>query len=216
MKMPRFKLRYLKVYFYLLHSMVHWQEREDAISEILDRVQISTSGKPLRIIDVGCGPGLLVDIAIKKGFSYLGMDTDRDSIDYCRKKYQNKERISFTTSTIPSHEIAIQSGDIIVLNGVLHHVYDETAKELLSYLSQAEFVIIADHYLDKTVGSWPKFLQKLDRGKYVRDYSFFRSIDGYRPVQSLVFPIKIFSFIFWMYFCVAYTPEAKGVIEDGM
>ena len=209
MKLPCVKPRYLQVYFYLLHSMVHWQEREDAISEIIEKLPINTRVESLRIIDVGCGPCPLVDMAIKKGFSYIGIDTDQNSIDYCCQKHHDEKRVSFTTSTIPSPEIAIRSNDIVVLNGVMHHLDDKTVKELLSHLSQARFVIIADHYLDKTVGSWPKFLQKLDRGKYVRDYSFFKSIDGYRLVQSMVFPIKIFSFIFWMYFCAAYASEAK-------
>lgn len=214
MNLSGFKLRYLPVYFYLLHSKFHWKERENGISKIIDRLPINISNEQMRIIDVGCGPGLLVDMAIKKGFSCLCMDTDQNVIDYCRQKYKGESRVSFITSTINSHEIVIKSSDIVVLNGVMHHLNDKTAKELLGHLSQAKFIIVADHYLDKTVGRWPNFLQKRDRGKYVRDYSFFMSLDGYRPVQSLVIPIKIFSFIFWIYFCVAYAPEAKDGIES--
>jgi len=212
MKFFSFKFNYLPIYFYLLHSKVHWQEREDAISEALDRLPINISGKPLRMLDIGCGPGLLVNMALKKGFSYLGMDTDQASIDYRRRKYRDKEHASFTTSTIHSREVIVSTGDIVILNGVMHHLDDETAKELFGHLLHADFVIILDHYIDKTLEKWPTFLQKRDRGKYLRDYSFFKKIKGYRSVLNIVFPVKIFSLIFWMYFCVAYTPDTKSDI----
>ncbi|MGA2782992.1 MAG: class I SAM-dependent methyltransferase [Smithella sp.] len=210
MKFRGFKFSYLHVYFYLLHSKVHWQEREDAISEVLDRLPMNISGKPLRMLDIGCGPGLLVNTALKKGFSYLGMDTDQASIDYCREKYRDHGHASFTTSTIHSHEVIVNTGDIVILNGVMHHLDDKAAKELLGHLLHADFVIILDHYIDKTLKRWPKFLQKRDRGQYVRDYSFFKKIEGYHSVMSIVFPIKIFSLIFWMYFCMAYKPKIKS------
>ncbi len=152
---------------------------------------------------------MLVNIALKKGFSYLGMDNDQASIDYAREKYRDQENASFTTSTINSREAIVNAGDIVVLNGVMHHLDDKAAKELLGYLLQADFVIILDHYTDKALEKWPTFLQKRDRGKYVRDYSFFKKIEGYHSVLSLVFPVKIFSLTFWMYFCMAYTPEIK-------
>jgi SAM-dependent methyltransferase len=212
MKLLSFKFSYLPIYFYLLHSKFHWQEREDAISETLDRLPINMSGKPLRILDIGCGPGLLVNIALKKGFSYLGMDTDQASIDYCRRKYRGQGHASFTTSTINSGELIVSTGDIVILNGVMHHLDDEAAKELLGHLLHADFVIILDHYIDKALEKRPTFLQKRDRGKYLRDYSFFKKIKGYHSVLNIVFPVKIFSLIFWMYFCVAYTPDTKSDI----
>lgn len=210
MKFRGFKFSYLNVYFYLIHSKVHWQEREDAISEALDRLPINMSDKPLRVLDIGCGPGLLVNTALKKGFSYLGMDTDQASIDYCREKYRDQGHAKFTTSTIHSREVIVNKGDIVILNGVMHHLDDKTAKELLGHLLNADFVIILDHYIDKTLKRWPKFLQKRDQGKYVRDYSFFKKIEGYHSVLSTVFPIKILSLICWMYFCMVYTPEIKN------
>jgi SAM-dependent methyltransferase len=209
MKFSCFNPRYFQVYFYLLHSTVHWQEREDVIAEMIKKMPIDAREESLRIIDFGCGPGKLVNTALRNGFTYLGIDTDPNSIDYCRQKYYKEKYVSFTTSTIPSPEITIGYNDIIILNGVMHHLDDNSAKHLVSCLSKARFIIIADHYSDNTVGRWPKFLQKLDRGKYVRDYSFFKSIEGYRSIESVIFPIKIFSFVFWIYFCSVYTSEAK-------
>ncbi len=166
----------------------------NAISEALDSLRKNMSGKPLRVLDIGCGPGLLVNTALKKGFSYLGMDTDQASIGYCREKYRDQRCASFTTSTIHSPEVIVNKGDIVILNGVMHHLDDKTAKELLGHLLNADFVIILDHYIDKTLKRWPKFLQKRDKGKYVRDYSFFKKIEGYHSVLNYGISYKDFFF----------------------
>lgn len=201
--------RFFHVYFFLLHSLFHWKKREKAMSEILDSLNLNPCNEPICLLDVGCGPGLLVDQALQKGFSYLGIDTDPATIDYCRNKYANIERVTFINSTIPSQEISINSNHVVIFNMVFHHLEEKTAKEIFSHVSKAKFIIISDHFRDKTIGRWPKLLQKLDRGKFVRQYSFFRNIDGFRPLKSLIFPIKIFSFVFWVSFCISYIPEAR-------
>jgi 2-polyprenyl-3-methyl-5-hydroxy-6-metoxy-1,4-benzoquinol methylase len=151
---------YLHVYFYLLHSILHWQEREDAILEIIKKSGIDTKKEKFRIVDFGCGPGMLVNAAIKNGFGYLGVDADPYSIDYSRQKYA-EENANFLISKEPG-SIAVNSKDIIVLNGVMHHLDDNTAQRLLSFFLPARLVIIADHYSESENSGLVQFLQNMD------------------------------------------------------
>lgn len=193
--------------------MAHWREREDAIFKILDELPTDIGENFTRIVDIGCGPGLLTNSAIKNGFSYLGTDSNKTIIKYCKEKYLFPGQATFTSSPIPSIEVSIQPSDIVILNGVMHHLNNEEVNHLLHHLSSSGLIIIADHFLDQTVGAWPKFLQRRDRGKYVREFAFFKSLTGYKTVRSLVYPIKLLSFTFWMYFCIAYMPMPNNNVE---
>ena len=73
---------------YLILSAIHWREREDALRYCVPLITPS-NGVPqhLRVVDVGCGPGLLVPLALELGYQYLGMDASYPHIAYCTEVF---------------------------------------------------------------------------------------------------------------------------------
>jgi hypothetical protein len=52
----------------------------------------------------------------------------------------------------------------------------------------------------------PAILQRLDRGKFIRPYKYFETIEGFTLEHSEKFSIKIAGITFWTCFCNVYRP----------
>jgi SAM-dependent methyltransferase len=189
------------VALYQLASRVHWPAREDALRQAFARLK--PQGQ--RLIDIGCGPGLLTKAARDLGFAYIGIDPDRAAIEYARQKH---------TSGAPQFAVAdasgvadfVQAGDIAILNGVSHHLSDHELSSVLSSLKICSGIFILDHQLDEATSRLNRFLQQKDRGRFVRPSSTFASLPGYHTSYHVVFPIPSESFPAWRYFCNFYVP----------
>ncbi len=86
-------------------------------------------GQPLRVLDVGCGNGRLVDtIAEYRGdaFEYLGIDFSQALLDRARTRYAGRAQITFEACDVLAPGAGLPQRDpgfdLIALFGVLHHV----------------------------------------------------------------------------------------------
>ena len=213
MKLSRlFKFRYLSVYIYLLLSKVHWKPREKVIEIILDKISEEFGNKKYRIVDIGCGPGLLVKVVEKKGFYYLGIDNNLNSIEFCQEIYSDKSMAEFTVDNIEDDSIQFTKNDIIVLNGVAHHLNDFQMNNLLKKALPCFAIIIADHLRKSPnlslINFFPLILQNLDRGKFIRLYNKFDSLSNYTLYYSEEFAIGVAGITFWTYFCNFYRSNS--------
>ncbi|MDD2482652.1 MAG: class I SAM-dependent methyltransferase [Candidatus Shapirobacteria bacterium] len=93
------------------------------INEIIPYI----SGK--KIIDIGCGPGHLVDILSKKGFDSFGIDSVPSFIDYAKKNKKGNFQIGDANKT----NFKSKEFDTVILKSVLEHLKDDqsTLKEAL-------------------------------------------------------------------------------------
>ncbi|MBL7058374.1 class I SAM-dependent methyltransferase [Patescibacteria group bacterium] len=123
----------------------------------------------LRILDVGCGPGYIVEELPL--CDYVGYDINQHYIDFANTKYASKG--IFVCKELTIEEInSMKPFDIVLLNGVLHHLDDTTASHILELsksalkpdgqlLTMDGCYIPGQHFIDH-------MLQKYDRGKFVR------------------------------------------------
>ncbi len=76
------------------------------------------------------------------------------------------------TEDVPEMIAKLESFDLILLNGVLHHLDDRTAKQLLVALSNAlrqnGRLLTLDGCLDSHTSSLAKIFLGLDRGAHIR------------------------------------------------
>jgi SAM-dependent methyltransferase len=137
-----------------------------------------------RLFDIGCGPGHIVPY-IPLGIEYIGFDTDARYIDYANRQFGS--RAHFVSQ--PFDGSAAQKfgrPDLILMNGVLHHLDDATARAVLSAAAAAlpdtgAFFALDGCYQDRQ-HPVAKYLIDHDRGKFVR------TADGYQKLCSEAFP----------------------------
>jgi len=149
-----------------------------------------------RILDVGCGPAYyLSDLPLVE---YYGFDTDKRYIRHARTKFG--ERAQFFDETFTrEHAVRLGKFDGILLMGLLHHLDDKTAHELLSLaadsLRPGGRVIALDTTVHPGQSWWEHRLAVGDRGEFVRTpeaftdlaTSHFSEVHGeFRPTGSWV------------------------------
>lgn len=194
------------VALYKVASLVHWKPRQVAIARAFTVLAEESLTLQSRVIDVGCGPGLLVPTVVRHGFEYLGVDPDLAMVRHCQQHFRDPN-VKFLIGTSAAVSSVIEDRDIVVLNGVVHHTDDQEFTTLLKTLSSCRAIIISDHW--RQSGQIPAltcWLQDHDRGRFVREYTTFENLEGFTLVSSEVFPIGLLGVPLWRYFCNSYRP----------
>jgi SAM-dependent methyltransferase len=130
------------------------------------------------VIDIGCGPGHISTI-FNNNINYLGFDTNQKYIDYANKKFNSHGRFyceEFNDKSIKNENKV----DLIMLNGLLHHLDDDYAIKLLKTASNAlnkdGILVTLDGVYHKNQSKFSKYLLDNDRGNYVRTEEKYRSL----------------------------------------
>jgi 2-polyprenyl-3-methyl-5-hydroxy-6-metoxy-1,4-benzoquinol methylase len=82
-----------------------------------------------KLVDVGCGPAGILDLlpAVK----YVGIDISEPYIQPARQQYGDRGVFLAGRLKDWSQDARIQGADVVLTNGVLHHVDDDEATEIL-------------------------------------------------------------------------------------
>lgn len=117
-----------------------------------DRIaQEVAAGKYRRILDVGCGPGLLLS-AIKSAIpesEVFGVDPSRSMVAIARKRLKKTGENNFNVSSGSSMSVPFQGKfDLIISSMSFHHWHDrEKSLEYLSgFLDQKGMIAVYEHY----------------------------------------------------------------------
>lgn len=140
-----------------------------------------TSIRPgARIIDVGCGPGFLAE-HIPRGASYIGFDTDEAYIAYAKARFG---AIGSFHCRIFDDAAATEFGpaDIVMMNGVIHHLDDATALATLASIRRAlapsGLLFTLDGCFEEGQNALAAWLLRKDRGRHVRTQQDYRTLLG--------------------------------------
>jgi cyclopropane fatty-acyl-phospholipid synthase-like methyltransferase len=130
------------------------------------------------ILDIGCGPGYICSY-MPTNVNYVGYDIDQAYIDHANAKFGKRARFYcrlFDASA--AHEL--YPVDIVMMNGVLHHISDA---ELAGMLSNVRSVLRPGGTLFSLDGcyctgqsAFRKWMLDNDRGDFVRDEAGYRAI----------------------------------------
>ncbi|MEW6675094.1 MAG: class I SAM-dependent methyltransferase [Nitrospirota bacterium] len=141
-----------------------------------------------KVLDIGCGIGDILEF-LPHDVEYTGFDINQKYINYAIKKYS--DRGSFLCKKVSKDAInSLSTFDIVMANGVLHHLTDDEAIELFKLaktaLKPSGRLITLDGCYTKEQSLLARFILSIDRGKHVR------SQKDYLKLASKVFPnIKI-------------------------
>lgn len=141
----------------------------------LDQFAFPVAGE--RVLDVGCGPGFVIDYL--PPVDYVGTDIDERYIDHARRSYGDRGQFHQMFLTADN---ASQFGtfDLVLLNGVIHHLSDQEATELLRILagclSPGGRLMALDGCYRDGMSSISRFLLDHDRGQFVRRQNAYESL----------------------------------------
>src|SRR5205823_11969399 len=131
------------------------------------------------VVDVGCGTGDALRY-LPEFKAYHGFDIDPEAIEFARKAAVGRPGVRYEARELTDEDLRSIQPSRVILAGLLHHLDDESAAELLGMLARTKSI-------KRIVTQDPVFLRRervsnllawLDRGRFVRTQ------DGYRGLAE--------------------------------
>lgn len=125
-----------------------------------------------KILDVGCGTSSILAL-LPGNIDYTGIDISKIYLEKASSTYRNRGKwIQGCVDELPALIGLEERFDVVMANGVLHHIDDSDIQALSSTVHKllkdgGRFVTIDCCYTHKQ-GRLSRFLTSLDRGKHVR------------------------------------------------
>jgi len=130
-------------------------------------------GDKKRILDIGCGTGNVSRMFPKE--NYIGIDCDKNYINFARKKYDK----AFMSMNADNLQFENNCFDIIFTKDLFHHLSDDMFFKVLSEMKRVlklagNALVIEICYQEGNLSFYKKILHNLDRGKFIREFSALR------------------------------------------
>jgi SAM-dependent methyltransferase len=140
-----------------------------------------------RVLDLGCGPGDI--LSALPDCEYIGIDLEERYIDAAKKRFGG--RGTFRCEPLEHFVLeAPESFDLVMANGVLHHLDDPKADAMLRLAARAmkrdgRMVTLDGCYIQGQ-SRIAKALLRRDRGKFIREASAYLKLANrhFKDVRS--------------------------------
>ena len=112
--------------------------RQRRVREILDKLPGG------RMLDVGCGPGIMAGYALSRGFEFYGVDISPEMIDMCRVRFNYAKDARFFVGKVEELKFHDSFFDVVICMGVMEYVDDDNAalKEIARVLRRGGIAVI--------------------------------------------------------------------------
>lgn len=146
------------------------------------RICIQEYARPVegeRVLDIGCGPGFAIDYLPRVDF--VGVDVDSKYIGYAQRQYGTRGKF-YCMEWTPDRAREFQRFDLVMLNGVLHHLDDTMAEALLNCIAGSlrseGRLLTLDGCWNETMSPISRWLIRNDRGQFVRTPAAYHRLAG--------------------------------------
>lgn len=136
-----------------------------------------------KVVDIGCGPGNTAHL-LPNGVQYVGFDVSTRYIDHARKTFANDPDKAFLVGIaedfVQQLPVQMQNADLVIMNGLLHHLSDEEALTALKLarksLSPNGRLVCLEGCFLVSQAPMAHWLLKQDRGRNVRSESEWKAL----------------------------------------
>jgi len=127
--------------------------RQQRVLELLDR-------KGGKVLDVGCGPGVITQKLLDLGYEFWGVDTSKGMIEQCHQHFEKSDRAHFTVGDATSLPFPDKFFDTAICTGVIDRIRaDESAlKEMLRVVKTNGTLLISFPNFFSPYATWKKFV----------------------------------------------------------
>ena len=113
-----------------------------------------------KILDVGCGPGVMTHELLHRGWEFWGVDASPNMIEQCRKLFENRRRAHFTVADAAHLPFATGFFDVVISMGVIDRLRSPEAaiREMARVLRKDGTLIVAFANLLSPYAAWKAFV----------------------------------------------------------
>lgn len=104
------------------------------------------SSSPLRILEVGCGTGLLGEQFLAEKNTLLGIDTSTGMLEVFNQKFAGNDRVKSLLWNLEESDLAEKGFDLVISSMAFHHLKNpsQVVHKLKSLLSPTGIIAIID------------------------------------------------------------------------
>ncbi|HKO43133.1 MAG TPA: methyltransferase [Pyrinomonadaceae bacterium] len=165
-----------QVYDFFQHSVLGGRQAREWLAGNFWRLK---GGE--RIVDIGCGSGAVLDF-LPRDSDYIGIDVSESYIVAARKKYSGNATFFLGTPRdfLNQDSSPRNNTDLVLCNGLLHHLPDDQAREVLEIAKQllkpgGRLVCLEATYLARQT-RLSKWIVSTDRGRFVRSEQEWKTL----------------------------------------
>jgi tRNA (cmo5U34)-methyltransferase len=117
-------------------------------------IKLTKVNRPLRVLEIGCGTGLLGSHFIYPETFYLGIDTSIGMLNILKDKYLDHKNVYTQLINLENENLLENNFDLILSSMAFHHLKNpkQMLKKLSTYLNKNGSIAIID--LDEEDGSF--------------------------------------------------------------
>lgn len=136
-----------------------------------------------KIVDFGCGPGTVLGY-LPQDIEYAGFDISDEYIETARRVHADKKNTTFFKSDVHSllgtHDARLANADLVLCNGLLHHLNDAEAVEVFRLAQEimkpsGRLVCVEPVFLVHQ-SAFSRWLMSKDRGCNIRTEQQWRDL----------------------------------------
>ena len=120
-----------------------------------------------RVLDIGCGQGILAEWFPND--SYVGIDTDSESLGFARRRFHKN---TFIRQDATGLSFQNETFDLVISIGILHHLSNEQVKhhlqEAFRVLKRGGAIIVFDSVKPEKGDYFRLWMSRYERGTYLR------------------------------------------------
>jgi 2-polyprenyl-3-methyl-5-hydroxy-6-metoxy-1,4-benzoquinol methylase len=107
-----------------------FRQRCRIVNEILSNIRGG------RVLDVGCGPGLMAPVCRSMGLEYSGVDISPGMIEKCRRDWNYGPQTTFEVGCVQSLPHPSDQFDAVLCLGVLEYIHESETQQALFELAR--------------------------------------------------------------------------------
>jgi SAM-dependent methyltransferase len=139
-----------------------------------------------KILDIGCGPGNILQY-LPDGVDYVGFDISEEYVSHARARHRDDPKKTFIVGVaedfIDELPPEMRDADLVVMNGLMHHLEDHEALAALRLAhaalapDQGRMVCLEPSFLLRQ-SPLSRWLLRQDRGRNVRSEQQWKHLVG--------------------------------------